>query len=58
MPPREAAGAVAFLKGEVFENTDVIKIAHNLAFEAMFHYAKGSSCRHPAATPSPQASST
>lgn len=31
----------AFLKTEVFESPDVIKIAHNLAFEAMFLYAKG-----------------
>ena len=31
----------AFLKTEIFENTDVIKVAHNLAFEAMFLYAKG-----------------
>ncbi len=30
-----------FLKAEVYENPAVIKIAHNLAFEAMFLYAKG-----------------
>ena len=30
-----------FLKNEVFENRNVIKVAHNLAFEAMFLYAKG-----------------
>ncbi len=30
-----------FLRSEVFQNTGVIKIAHNLAFEAMFLYAKG-----------------
>ena len=31
----------AFLKEAVFENTSRVKIAHNLAFEAMFLYAKG-----------------
>ena len=30
-----------FLKEAVFENTSRVKIAHNLAFEAMFLYAKG-----------------
>lgn len=29
-----------FLKDAVFENSKVIKVAHNLAFEAMFLYAK------------------
>ena len=31
----------AFLKTSVFENKSRVKIAHNLAFEAMFLYAKG-----------------
>ncbi|MEG2834109.1 MAG: bifunctional 3'-5' exonuclease/DNA polymerase [Ruthenibacterium sp.] len=31
----------AFLKAEVFENPHLVKIAHHLAFEAMFLYAKG-----------------
>ena len=31
----------AFLKEELFESTNVMKIAHNLAFEAKFLYAKG-----------------
>lgn len=31
----------AFLKDAVYENTGRVKIAHNLAFEAMFLYAKG-----------------
>ena len=30
-----------FLKDEIFESSSVMKIAHNLAFEAMFLYAKG-----------------
>lgn len=30
-----------FLKEEVFESGSVVKIAHNLAFESMFLYAKG-----------------
>ncbi len=30
-----------FLRLSVFENRDRVKIAHNLAFEAMFLYAKG-----------------
>lgn len=30
-----------YLKDAVFENTNVIKVAHNLAFEAMFLYAQG-----------------
>jgi len=30
-----------FLKGNIFESEDVIKIAHNLAFESSFFYAKG-----------------
>ena len=30
-----------FLKDKVFENKSRVKIAHNLAFEAMFLYAKG-----------------
>lgn len=29
-----------FLKTEVFENPNIVKIAHNLSFEAMFLYAK------------------
>ena len=31
----------SFLKATVFENKNRVKIAHNLAFEAMFLYAKG-----------------
>ena len=31
----------SFLKAAVFENKNRVKIAHNLAFEAMFLYAKG-----------------
>lgn len=31
----------AFLKKEFFESTAIIKIAHNLTFEAMFLYARG-----------------
>lgn len=31
----------SYLKTEIFENTAVIKIAHNLAFESMFMYARG-----------------
>lgn len=31
----------AFLKTTVFENPSIVKIAHNLSFEAMFLYAKG-----------------
>jgi len=30
-----------YLKSHFFENTNVVKIAHNLAFEAMFLYAMG-----------------
>jgi DNA polymerase-1 len=30
-----------FLKDEIFESSSVMKIAHNLAFEAMFLYARG-----------------
>lgn len=30
-----------FLRTDLFENPNVVKIAHNLAFEAMFLYAKG-----------------
>lgn len=29
------------LKTEIFENPEIVKIAHNLAFEAMFLYAQG-----------------
>lgn len=31
----------SFLKTEFFENNSVVKVAHNLSFEAMFLYAKG-----------------
>lgn len=31
----------AFLKRDLFESSSVIKIAHNLSFEAMFLYARG-----------------
>lgn len=37
----------AFLKKEVFENSSIIKIAHNLSFEAMFLYAKGTIVQMP-----------
>jgi DNA polymerase-1 len=38
----EGAGEIwEWLKGNFFENTSVIKIAHNLAFEAMFLYSRG-----------------
>ena len=30
-----------YLREAVFENRDVVKVAHNLAFEAMFLYALG-----------------
>jgi len=36
-----------YLKHAVFENPNVIKVAHNLAFEAMFLYAKGIIVREP-----------
>jgi DNA polymerase-1 len=36
-----------YLKHALFENPNVIKVAHNLAFEAMFLYAKGIIVREP-----------
>jgi len=32
---------ISFLKGELWINPDIIKVAHNLAFESMFLYAQG-----------------
>ncbi len=40
-------GVMDYLRQAVFENTDVIKVAHNLAFEAMFLYALGSVVQPP-----------
>ena len=37
----------AFLKDEIFESNKVTKVAHNLAFEAMFLYAKGIVVKEP-----------
>lgn len=37
----EPEGIMQFLKQALFENPSVIKVAHNLAFEAMFLYAQG-----------------
>lgn len=34
-------GVMEYLREAVFENRDVVKVAHNLAFEAMFLYALG-----------------
>lgn len=38
---REPEAVMAFLREELFENGTVIKVAHNLSFEAMFLYALG-----------------
>lgn len=38
---REPQAVMAFLREELFENGTVIKVAHNLSFEAMFLYALG-----------------
>ncbi len=38
---RQPEAVMAYLQKAVFENTAVIKVAHNLAFEAMFLYALG-----------------
>lgn len=40
-------GIMDYLRQAVFENTAVIKVAHNLAFEAMFLYALGSVVQSP-----------
>jgi len=55
LPIRHCAGAnikeldklFAYLKSDVFENPLVTKVAHNLAFEAMFLYALGIVVREP-----------
>ena len=36
-----------YLKSEFFENPSIVKVAHNLAFEAMFLYALGIVVREP-----------
>ncbi len=37
----EPEGILQYLKEGLFENPSIIKVAHNLAFEAMFLYAQG-----------------
>lgn len=37
----DPGGALAYLKEALFQNSNIIKIAHNLAFESMFLYALG-----------------
>jgi len=41
-----------WLTERVFANREVVKIAHNLIFEAMFLYASALCCSRPAMTPS------
>ena len=41
-----------WLAKSVFENKEIVKIAHNLSFEAMFLYASASCRSRPAMTPS------
>lgn len=38
---RKPEAVMAYLRGTLFENAVVIKVAHNLSFEAMFLYALG-----------------
>lgn len=38
---QEPEAVMAYLRGNLFENAVVIKVAHNLSFEAMFLYALG-----------------
>ena len=38
---REPEEVMAFLREALFENGTVVKVAHNLSFEAMFLYAAG-----------------
>jgi len=37
----DSEGILQYLKAALFENSGIIKVAHNLAFEAMFLYALG-----------------
>ena len=42
-----------YLRHAPFESPRIVKVAHNLAFEAMFLYAQGIGSKRPAMTPLP-----